>query len=395
MKLVAELRSAMVKRHVVVLALLAACAFALASAVALLVARGAEDEPDAAMTSHFMIAAQGPTSPAELVFLSGVVARVRLLSVEPDFMLRYGEPAPVFVFRFQAIEYLKGSGDDEMEVRVIAKDVIYDADSPDPDADAALRTAKAMLAQRDTRWDNREALVFLRSSTATEETGFYEFASRFPGPTRLNDYAITSADNRAWLPASVPSGDAASEPQYLTVAPFIAYHPQARGAVAESDSPPESSGVSISLSEIESLIEANMDMLSKGKGIPGYEECVKDMFEFDALYRYRAPYPNSLERHIPSGQPAGHRLWPTAGQYEESTVYARWWTTGPDADLFIFRIVDDTDNDPSTVTHGRKSLLAQYPRELTCSMPIISHQGGFPATTTLKRFLIWMTRPSS
>ena len=340
-----------------------ACAFALASAIALLAACETEPEPVAATIPQFSMAAQGPTSPEELTFLSEIVARVRLLSVEPDSLLRNGARAPVFAFRFRVLEYLKGSGDDELTVRTLAKytsySADYDTDSPAPDADAALRMAKSMLAQRDSRWDNREALVFLRSSTAPEETGFYEFVWRFPGPTRMDYYAVTSADNRAWLPASAPSGNAvkdavadaafaSSEPHYLTGASFDDDQPQTPGAVAESVSPPKSSTAAISLSGIKSLIEANWNMLSKGKGVPGYEECVKEMFEFDALYRDGARRPNSLERHIPSGQSTGHRLWPTVGQYEESAVYARWWTTGPDADLFIFRIADDPDNDPTT-----------------------------------------------
>ena len=314
-----------------------ACAFALASAIALLAACGAETEPAAATISQFSMAAQGPTSPEELIFLSEVVARVRLLSVEPDSLLRNGARAPIFAFRFRVTEYLKGSGGDELTVRTLAKytsySADYDTDSPAPDADAALRTAKSMLAQRDTRWDNREALVFLRSSTVPKETGFYEFAWRFPGPTRIDHYAITSADNRAWLPASAPSGDAvidaaldSSEPHYLTGASFDTDQPQAPGAVAESVSPPKSSAAAISLTEVKSLIKANEVMLAKGEGVPGYEECVKEMFELDALYRYGARLPNSLERHIPSGQPTGHRLWHTVGQYEESAVYARWWT---------------------------------------------------------------------
>ena len=357
MKLALELRSAIMKRAVRVLALRAAWAFAALSILAAPAACGAEDEPAAATVAHATVAAQGPTSPEELIFLSEVVARVRLLSVEPDSMLRYGEPAPIFVFRFQAIEYLKGSGDDEMEVRVLVKDVIYDADSPTPDADAALRTAKAMLAQRDTRWDNREALVFLRSSTVPEETGFYEFASRFPGPTRLNDYAITSADNRAWLPASAPpSGDAvadaafaSSEPQYLTDASFDADQPQMQGAVVDSVSSPESSAAAISLSEIESLIDANEDTLAKGEGIPGYEECVSNKFEFDAMYKKFPPQMSFLERHIPSGQPAGHRLWPNPRESRLGELYyERWWTAGPDSDLFAHRITDDPDDDPAT-----------------------------------------------
>jgi len=341
-----------------------ACAFALASAIALLAACGAETEPAAATISQFSMAAQGPTSPEEVTFLAEIVARVRLLSVEPDSLLHNGERAPIFAFRFQVMEYLKGSGDDELTVRTLAKytsySADYDTDSPAPDADAALRTAKSMLAQRDTRWDNREALVFLRSSTVPKETGFYEFAWRFPGPTRIDHYAVTSADNRAWLPSTAPSSDAvvdaaidaaldSSEPHYLTGASFDTDQPQAPGAVAESVSPPKSSAAAISLSEIESLIEANEVMLAKGEGVPGYEECVRDKFEFDAVYKKHPPQMSFLERHISSGRPAGHRLWPNPRRSRLGELYyERWWTTGPDSDLFAHRIIDDPDNNPAT-----------------------------------------------
>ena len=346
----------------------ALASFALALVFALMAACGVEPdpatEPVATTTAHFSMAAQGPTSPEELTFLSEIVARVRLVSVDPGSRLYLAEQRPVFVFRFKVVEYLKGSGDNELTVRTLAQytsySADYDTDSPAPDSDAALRTAKSMLAQRDSRWDKREALVFLRSSTVPEETGFYEFVWRFPGLTPLDHYAVTSADNRAWLPATAPSKDAvadaaidaaldSSEPHYLTGEPFDTVQPQAPGAVEESVSPPESSAAAISLSDVKSLIKANEVMLAKGEGVPGYEECVKEMFEFDAaLYSDGERLPNSLERYIPSGQPTGHRLWPTVGQYEESAFYARWWTTGPDADLFIFRIADDPDNDPTT-----------------------------------------------
>ena len=346
-----------------------ACAFALASAIALLAACETEPEPEpvAGTVSHASMAPQSPTSTEELIFLSEIVARARLVSVEPGARLyRDGQQRPVFVFRFRVVEYLKGSGDDELTVTLLAESpdgpfagYHYAGASPTPDAEEALRTAKSRLAQRDTRWDNREALIFLNPSTIPGESGAYEFAGRY-ATTVLYNYAVTSEYNRAWLPASAPSRDAvadaaidaaldSAEPHYLTGEPFDTAQPQAPGVVAGSVSPPESSAAAISLSGIKSLIEANEAMLAKGEGVPGYEDCVKEMFEFDAaLYSDDARLPNSLERYIPSGQPTGYRLWPKVGQYEESAFYARWWTTGPDADLFIFRIADDPDNDPTT-----------------------------------------------
>ena len=340
MKPTTERRSAMMKRAARVPAPLALWAFALMSAVALLAARVADDEfakPVAATPSNHTIVPQGPTSVEELIFLAETVARVRLLSAEPDSMLRSGRPTPVFTFRFRVIEYLKGSGGDELTVRAFAEHMYsgiyrYFTDTPTPDADAALRTAKSSLAQRDARWDDREALVFLNPSVAPKEAGVYNFAWRYSGPTPSDHYAVTSADNKAWLPASaLPSGDAAAEPGYLTYA-----------------SSPESSDAIISLSEIESLVEANWDTLAKGHGIHGYEECIGYKFEFDALYKKYPPQKSFLERYIPSGKPAGHRLWPIPAGGDPGFHYERWWTTGPDSDLFAHRITNDPDNDPTT-----------------------------------------------
>ena len=352
---------------------MAACAsFALALIFALLAACGSEPdpaaEPAAATIAHFSMATQSPTSTEELVFLSEIVARVRLVAVEPGSRLyRDGQQYPVFVFRFRVVEYLKGSGDDELTVNLIAESpdgpfagyhYTGATPMPTPDAEEALRTAKSRLAQRDARWDNREALMFLNPSTIPGESGAYEFAGRY-ATTVLYNYAVTSEYNRAWLPATAPSSDAVAdaaidaaldspEPHYLTGEPFDTAQPQARGAVAESVSPPESSAAVISLSEVKSLIEASEVMLAKGEGVPGYEDCVKEMFEFDADYKESRLDPYIIERHIPSGQPAGYRLWPNLARYAGSRFYNKWWTAGADADLFIIRITDDPDNDPTT-----------------------------------------------
>ena len=272
----------------------AACAsFAVALVFALMAACGSEPdpatEPAAPTIAHFSMAAQGPTSPEELVFLSEIVARVRLVSVDPGSRLyRDGQQYPVFVFRFRVVEYLKGNSDDELTVNLLAENLdgpgagyrygyryVGVSPTPTPDVEEALRTAKSRLAQRDARWDNREALIFLNPSTIPGESGAYEFAGRY-ATTVLYNYAVTSEYNRAWLPATATSSDAvadaaidaaldSSEPHYLTGEPFDADQPQAPGAVAESVSRPESSAAAISLSGIKSLIEAKRSHAGEGR----------------------------------------------------------------------------------------------------------------------------------
>ena len=313
---------------------------------------------------HGSVAAQGATTPEELIVLSSTVARVRLLSADAG-VRRYppGDgkaPAPVLAFRFRVIEYLKGDGDDELTVRVLARyspwsggyHYIDASPTPTPDANAALRTAQARLAERDTRWDDMEAVVFLRPSGFESESGVYEFSWRHmistPG---LHDYAITSDydnahfPNRAWLPGGAAANDASapSEPRYFTSAPSVQ-----PGALPQTRVPPASpSAPSISLSEMKALVAASEDMLTKGKDIPGFENCVRAKYEFDALYKKYPPQMTFNDVAIPSGQPAGHRL---SDPYARSPAayYDRWWFEGPDSDLFTSRIIDDPDNDPAT-----------------------------------------------
>lgn len=354
----------------------AACAsFAAACVFVLLAACGAEPEPaepGSTAVSYSLPQPSGATTPEELVFLSDVVARVRLLSASAA-VRRYPSedargPAPVLAFRFRVIEYLKGSGGSELTVRVLAVNSIPGPDhyiigaspSPTPDADAALRTAQARLAERDARWDDREAVVFLRLSPLANEPGVYEFTSRAPTST-LDSYAITSdyenayAPNRAWLPGVAAIRDAAkkdsSAPRYFTSAPpDVVASSSSSSAVTSSVSPSTTatpSTPSLSLSEVKALVAANADMLTKGKDIPGYEDCLNDKFEYDAQYRRYPPEMTFHETRISSGQPAGHRLAnPQDGT--PGIYYDKWWFTGPDSDLFASRITNDPDSDPIT-----------------------------------------------
>ncbi len=351
---------------------IAACAFAVALAFASLAACGdGIPKPAPPVNLDFPgFPEQDATTPEELVFLSSAVARVRLISASGG-VRRYppqdgydGRVVPVFVFRFRVIEYLKGSGGDELTVRVLAEDVdpmryvalaVSAANSrvaptPTPNPSIALMLAQAALNERDDRWDDREAIVFLRPSPIVRESGVYEFANREGRTPGLYNYAITSDyensyfPNRAWLPAAAPVSSSSSEPRYLTAAP---------------DSP---SAPSISLTEIKALAAANADMMAKGKDIPGYEDCVRTRFEYDALYENRPPDMTFHEIRIPSGKPAGHMLGSSPYPRGPSPYYERHWFAGADADLFASRIADDPDNDPTTGYSVEDSTLRPLPK---------------------------------
>ena len=294
-----------------------------------------------------------PSSVDELIFLSDIIVRARLLSAETGVIPRYGKHMGVFEFRFQAIEYLKGSGADELIVKVpISNYEVYDdRESAKALADASF-TYRLWLdgpPLRDDRWDDRDAIVFLEhpiseASGATSQS-YYEFTGPDEISVNINEYSVSSPDNKAWLPAAASSGavggtaGVSADPQYLTDATRL----PAQGAAGTASS----SAPSISLSEIKERIDQTNDLVAEGSDIPGYHDCLRQSFRFDAYARAGRFPPSKGAIEAPSGQVEGYRLNPDL-RYDTGNVYEKWWTAGPDSHLFIIRITEDPDNDPST-----------------------------------------------
>ena len=315
---------------------------------------------------HSASRVDAPTSLDELIFLSDVIARVSLLSAQPGTeLINYTDSSgslPVFSFRFEVMEYLKGSGGSELTVKVpVRKWNVSDGES-------AQRLAESAFAARDVSWDNREALIFLESESVlyglppvagASGQASYQFTGPHEDPVDINEYAITSSYSKAWLP-SIASGGAkgtsgTDDRRYITEATLQ----QAKGAAgASSASPP-----AISLSEIKRRIKANDDLLAAGRDISGYVECVQSKHRYEALIQDgQAPAQNPLtEVRIQSGQPRGHRLssLDNVAVYPESPTNGKWWTSGPHSDLFITRVTDDHDNDPNTKGYAWEDVITR------------------------------------
>ena len=293
-------------------------------------------------------APDAPSTLDELIFLSNVIARVTLNSAESHVIADPpGTYTPALKFRFQVIEYLKGDGDTELtvEVPLDAFNVSVERPSVSVDRPSAEATAEAMADARDRSWDGRESIVLLGPSNAGQAAGASgPMMHRFTGPeypVNIYQYAITSGYNRVWLPAADPSGSSgavgSAEPEYLTGPPYA----QSQGATGSSSA----NAPTISLSEINKRIKANDDLLAENRDVQGYEECIRGKFRYDAYVRNGHFKPFSVDANIPSGQSEGYRL---SSKYQEGEYYSKWWTTGPDSDLFVLRMVDDSDGDPST-----------------------------------------------
>ncbi len=147
---------------------------------------------------------EGPTSLEERTLTSPVIARVRLDSVSTStesgqtYMgMKY---KALLEFNFSVLEYLKGSGDDDI-VALWQAAPFFDTSQ---EAEEALTT---IAAARDDRWDDQEAIVFLQLSSAslasTQRAGRYFLAWGGGWSHYVPDdgYSIASRHDRLWLPA--------------------------------------------------------------------------------------------------------------------------------------------------------------------------------------------------
>ena len=106
---------------------------------------------------------KGGSSQAEIILAVDTIARVELVSTSTSI----AEMAPdssgdipwaaLLEFRFRVLEYLKGSGPNEI-VAVVTDDSYYSKE----EARAVLQW---MADYHDSRWDDRQAIVFLSSTS--------------------------------------------------------------------------------------------------------------------------------------------------------------------------------------------------------------------------------------
>ena len=288
----------------------------------------------------------GTLSLEERILYSDAIVRVRFKSVKQvveahnvqHSFLRY---VGALEFTFEVLEYLKGSGHTEVKAVAFDGDDLYytraEAEAADTD----------FLSNRDTQWDDREAIVFLSNDA--------EFISSVSAPDRYwltymrangeDGYTVASRWAPVWLPdAASPSGPSgasgAGEQEFLLEAP------SASGASGASGQPK-----TITMSSLKSLIAQMQADVDAGDGSEKYFKCL--------TYRYSLPrrqgiikaareaqglsYGTQFDRSIESGLPAGttafvggHYLLLREEDKQTKPEGADEWvvTTGRDAHLF-------------------------------------------------------------
>ena len=274
-----------------------------------------------------------------------VVARVRLVGVEGhvEGALRYS----ALKFNFRVLEYLAGSGPTDIFAIGIHRGHLDDA--------AAWAELPKLLAERDTRWDDREAIVFLLSegpadfpSTRQTDHFFLYSLSVYTENGWEDNYTVASRGTRKWLPeaSSAGTGARSSEKMYLLESP-------GSGTDARSGSS-SASAASITLSDFKRRLAAIQAEIDAGDGTSAYRDCVHGKYRTARIIRYRLQNTPDLWRHdveMESGLPSGSTVHAKGADDGIPGDVGRHTLSGPDSELFG---ISTTQGAPGSVSvHGK------------------------------------------
>ena len=283
-----------------------------------------------------------PLSLEERILGADVIARVRLHKVSAGTevfdprSIGDGRTETFYVgsleYEFDVLEYLKGSGGD----RLVAVVSGYDDPWGKPKSQKqAVPEGEAFLALRDTRWDDREAIVFLAGDrftiTSTKQSGRY-----WLGGTDGSDYdyMITSGYAKKWLPAAETDGASGAS--------------GSGGQLFLTDEPPAgSSGTSrraqtMALAELKTRIAAMEALSNAGDSSAEYQKCLIAKYEWERNIQHNNFVDQSYDYDYESGLPAGRwvyedwRTQDTRLHFAENPKdpHPEYWLEGRDKDLF-------------------------------------------------------------
>ncbi len=311
-----------------------------------------EGDPPSGSNSSWDAWYSGEISMDEIILGSDVIARVEFSSVrqvvEAHYSRVYADPSTTYVnaleFTFDVLEYLKGSGG--TEIKAFAWDTreffLTQAEAEAGGAD--------LLASREARWDDREAIVFLQSSSALPSTSQADrYTIGFARPWDEDGFTVASRWAKRWLPdAAVPTtaddavgDDSGSEQRFLLEAPPA----QASGSTGTVQ--PRT----IAMSELKTRIATLKAEVDAGDGTEEYRRCIISKYSWprnlqyyiDNLEARGGTFAKQHDKAVASGVAAGTpvyvggdflRLTDEDKQAEPENSDELVVITGRDADLF-------------------------------------------------------------
>ncbi|MDE2717541.1 MAG: hypothetical protein OXI33_11065 [Chloroflexota bacterium] len=310
-----------------------------------------------------------------LLYYSDIVVHASLASVSirttslPSPKSRFSEaeippgktPAPACTatldLRFDIDEYLMGTGPTEVLVEIPLMRTIYLKDGlmhflhlkQETEADAV-----TWWSTRSPLWDTRKAVLFLKYDEDDEKTLF--FTDRGFAPHSFVDRP--ESYERSWLPEvgdeflPPPAVYGNYEPSFErngnNTVPLTGDGSAPRFVSSSELSREGPTPVVISLTDLRSRIEAFEAVVEKGRGVPGYTDCIESVLIAEPHFRYsgKSYYPYQTTEKLPSGLPAGTivQMWDRYDRKTDVIDYSDPWLDGPDKGLFAVTLDDDDDS---------------------------------------------------
>ena len=309
----------------------------------------------------------GPLSLEERILRADVIARATLTSVstttpflsDSDLGTTTSYYVSTLELKFDAHEYLKGTGGDTLLVELALSFQDYY-----PSVEEAVEAVSAWLPDRDTRWDNREAIIFLQnpigsqSKFSSPRSNNYVFSIYTFGYGDAHDlgtayaiseryvdtYSIRSEKNKVWLPATSASVSGASGASGAVEASYYLEEPPSPNAGVSGASGQSVGASSITLSDLKSQVKAMDTLVKQGAGVDGYRRCLEEKYADERYIKSQGVEGISTEASLglSSGLPAGSvfnegRIFGGGPDAE----YFRYLFKGPDAHLFEIGVEDD------------------------------------------------------
>ena len=264
----------------------------------------------------------GTASLEEIIVGSDVIARARFLSVSRasiGIVAKAGDwidsdvsyYIPAMEHRFEVLEYLKGSGSSE----IVA--VVYEGQGQEFDtAQGARLLGTNLVSDRDTTWDSREAIVFLKDSAVTIPN--LAAADRYSlGPADV--YGIDSPYQKRWLPAA--DAASSSDTEERSAKPpgeqrFLLDAPTGYSSSVATRSVPTTitNAPTIALAELKQKIADLQAEVDAGDGSEEYRKCVYWKYAWTSFIEYKKQenggvYPRvHTDAEIVSGAPEGTKV---------------------------------------------------------------------------------------
>ena len=262
---------------------------------------------------------------------------------------------PMHVLRFRASEYLKGTGLSEFTVEVVDHSPEWHRERRNgvyaTEAEALVR-ATATLAERNTAWDDRSGVLFLRgpfSSVAsqssessetrsgTETNQVFVLTNQRRTNQSFSDYTVDTL-GRGWLPAS----EAASSETRSTGGGSDTTTSQTSDTEFITDGTAQPPPV-ISASQLRTRISEIEAMLNAGDGSIAYTGCVYGKLVRPWYFQDWEPGP-PRRVSIVSAAAAGTEFGNRRETEEQAYDTDEWYFTGERAGLFEVGIRDTDDN---------------------------------------------------